>query len=221
MTTLALGVDPGPTKSGWARVFLDPKDWLCIDYGAHLPNDSDDWRKLLGDVKRSSGVLAIEQIHGYAYEASRVAALVETSRFEGRVLELARFSETRLLTFTNGTVRGELCRMRQASDEQVRIVLAGITRPRAPFRADEQVHIYDAAAAAALAIIRTQGINLQLPPAVSAALHMQQLKEKGARERKKATGGAPPEKRSLTREQRGRRKQAAKDKAWAVLKGGA
>lgn len=214
MTTLALGIDSGSTRSGLAMVRLDPDGWLHIDHGAHLDNEADAIRWLVTNCHQRLGVVALERIHGFAYEAKRVQALIETARFEGRMLELCRVLKTKVVAFAAREVRGELCRSPTASDEQVRIVVEGLTKTRPVLSAEARPHVYDAAAAAILAIVRGSGRKLLLPKAVEQALFLAQRQERAARGAKKKAGAPEAPKRVLTRAQRSRR-SAASTKAWA------
>jgi Holliday junction resolvasome RuvABC endonuclease subunit len=213
MTTLVLGIDSGATRTGVALVRLDPSGWLHIDQGAHLDNESDALRWMVTNTHQRLGAIAIEQIVGFAYEAKRVQALVETARFEGRMLELCRFLKAQVSAFAAGEVRGELCRCRTAGDDQVRIVVEGLTKTRPALTADVRPHVYDAAAAAILAIIRATGRPLVLPPAVNAALHASQRDAKARRAAKRAGNELVAVPRKLTRAQSKRRSDAA-TKAW-------
>lgn len=228
--TLALGIDAGGTRSGIALVRLDPQGWMHIDYGAHLDNESDAIRRAIVDCTQRLGVVAIETLVGFAYEAKRVQALVETARFEGRVLELCRMlGESRRLQTTGiedelartatvaqysaGEVRGALCRSRTASDEQVRIVVEGVTLTRPQLLAVARPHVYDAALTAIYTIGRSLAHGWHLPPAVEQRLHEQRERERASRAAKKAAGAPPAEKRSPTRAQSKRRSEAA-TRAW-------
>lgn len=199
-------------------VRLDPDGWLHIDHGAHLDNEADAARWLITSCHQRHGVIALETLCGFAYEAKRVQALIETARFEGRVLELCRVLKTTVVRFAAREVRGELCRSPTASDDQVRIVVEGMTKTRPALTADVRPHVYDAAAAAILAIIRGTGRKLVLPRGVEQALFAAQQQERAKRATKKAAalGGAVgvEAKRQLTREQR-KRRSAASTKAWA------
>lgn len=214
MTTLALGIDSGSTRSGLALVRLDPDGWLHIDHGAHLDNEADALRWLVTNCHQRLGVIALETLVGFAYQAARVQALVETARFEGRMLELCRILKAKVVSFGAREVRGELCRSPTASDEQVRIVVEGLTKTRPVLSAEARPHVYDAAASAILAIIRGSGRKLLLPKPVEQALFLAQRQERAARGAKKKAGAPEAPKRGLTRAQRQRRSTAA-TKAWA------
>lgn len=221
--TLATGADPGSTRTGWATVSLDPDGWMNIDYGAHLDNASDAWRLLVTSTYQRLGFVAMEQLVGFAYEAKRVQALVETGRFEGRVLELAHMQGKQVLLYPASASRGELCRSSTASDDQVRAVVEGVTRRRPHLTAEARPHVYDAALVAILAIAKSLPHAWRLPPKVEAQLHLIRETERAKRAEKKQRAALgiqePKEKRVLTRAQRGRRSAAA-EKAWNQRKNG-
>jgi Holliday junction resolvasome RuvABC endonuclease subunit len=220
VTTLCLGIDPGATRSGLSLVRLDPNGWLNIDYGAHVDNETDAWRQMVTSTIQRGGVIVLEMIVGYAYDAFRVQPLVETGRMEGRVLELVRLLKGKVITVEALDVRGRLCRSRKASDAQVQIVVEGVTRGRpAHLTQEAKTHIYDAAAAAIDQIAQASGRPLVVPAEVEARLHLQREADKVERAARRAGGGEKP-KRSLTRAQSERRSKGAKQ-AWAIRKGGA
>lgn len=208
MTTLALGIDSGSSRSGFAVVRLDPDGWLHIDHGVHLDNGADAVRWLVTNTIQRLGVIAMEQLVGFAYEAKRVQALIETARFEGQMLELVRILKGRLIPIAARDVRGELCRSPTASDEQIRIVIEAITKTRPALTEETRPHVYDAAASAIVAIQRSLGRPLQLPAGVEQRLHLQRETERSKRAAKRPAG-APAEKRIPTRAQTKRRSEAA------------
>jgi hypothetical protein len=218
---IALGFDPGPTYSGIARVVYEGGQFR-ITYGAHLDNSTDAWRHWVSVTQREGGIVALESIHGYAYEAKRVQALNETTRQEGRIEERAKVIGVQLIPLPAGKVRGVLCRAPNASDEQIRVVIEGITAARPHVLAEQRAHIWDAAGAAIVAIVERLKLPLRLPGAVELALLQQKEADKVKRSAKreaKANGTFVPEKRSLTRAQTQRRSAASKQ-AWAIRKGG-
>jgi hypothetical protein len=169
-------------------------------------------------------VIGYERLIGFAYEAKRVQALIETARQEGHVEELASHGPYRLVRGASAAeVRGWLCRAPQASDEQVRVVVEGLAPTRPAMLAVDRPHIYDAAAVALFAMHEHLGRRLVLSSALERALFDQQQKDQSSRAAKreaKANGTFVPEKRSLTRAQSQRRSAASKQ-AWAIRKGGA
>lgn len=222
--TLALGVDPGATRTAFATIRLDPDGWMNLDHGAYLDNDSDAARFLLTNTHQRLGTVAMETIVGYAYEAHRVQALIETARFEGRLLEFLRILGARHVVYPARTVRGELCRSATASDAQVRAVVEGLTRKGRPtLTAEARVHVYDAALQGIYAIAKSLPYGWRMPPAIEAAVHQLREEERGKRAEKKRHAALGLDdlqgKRVLTRAQRGRRSAAA-SKAWKQRKNG-
>ncbi|WP_437309939.1 hypothetical protein [Sorangium sp. So ce388] len=223
----ALAFDPGPTRQGVAVVSFDGRRFE-MRYGAHLRFGggftaagaheplfgAGQVDALLDDIAEARGIVVIEQIVGFAYDQYRVQALVETSRTEGRLLELARARGIEPLFLEALDVRGELCRTRKASDGQVRVVVEGMLHGIPAHLTEEQrVHIYDAAALGMVALCRVARVKMPRTPEVEAALVRQKALDevaRAAKRAKKAAGELPSEKRGLTRGQRARRRAGAK-----------
>ncbi len=179
--------------------------------GGHFENTRA--RQILRQALKEGAVVAMERLIGYAYEAKRVQALIETAREEGRVEACVAELGGKLLLFSAGECRGQLCRRRTASDECVRIAVEGLLRDVPDLLADARPHVYDAALAALVGLSQLTGKALRLPQAVEQALHIQREKDdakRGSKVAKPATVGP-------TRAQRARKSAAAK-KAWAVKK---
>lgn len=205
MTTV-LAVDPGPSKSGAAVVEL-VGGWPTVLRAGHLERwELEVW---LVQAVADHTFLAIEEIQGYAYEAKRVAQLVETARVEGWIAGRWFIGSQRPpLCTAAADWRQRLCGSRTASDEQVRIVVEACARgiPRVGCRA--RSHVLDAVGLAIDAIARLSGRALDLPPAAARALLLQQQTEKLGRGLRAVTKRAP------TRAQSARRSAAAK-RGWA------
>ncbi|WP_438028960.1 hypothetical protein [Sorangium sp. So ce233] len=222
----ALASDSGPTRSGVAVVSFDGRRFQ-LRYGAHLrfgggvvaagayepPAGMAEVDYLLDDLAAAGGLLVLEQLVGFAFEAKRVQALVETARTEGRFIQagLARGLTPQMVSAKDW--RGALCRSETASDEQVRVMVEGLIPDMPHFRCEERPHIYDAAGLAIVVLCRAAGVPIPRTPELDRALVMQQAADKAARaakRAKKAAGELAPEKRGLTRGQRARRRAGAK-----------
>jgi Holliday junction resolvasome RuvABC endonuclease subunit len=227
----ALAADPGPTRSGVAVVSFDGRRFE-LRHGAHLRFGGGviaagvhepiaglaDVEFLLDDLVEAGGVFAVEELVGWAYEAKRVQALVETGRIEGRFIlaAIARGLVPRLVPAKDW--RGALCRSETASDEQVRVMVEGLIPDVPHFRCEERPHIYDAAGLAIVALCREAGVQIPRTPELEQALVLQQAADKSARaakRAKKAAGELAPEQRGMTRGQRARRRAGAKQ-GWAT-----
>jgi Holliday junction resolvasome RuvABC endonuclease subunit len=217
----ALGIDPGPTRTAVAVVVVDASGRFAIELGMHVMSHDPWLRAVMRDVARRGGTAAQEGLVGYAYEAKRVQALVETARAEGRFLEAAAAAELPITEIGAREWRGELCRAENASDEQIRIVVEGLCVTRPTLRADARAHVYDAAGVAIVHLARRFRRRIALPSRVEIALARQQAADKHSRTVKRAdtiaraAAGLPPagEKRSITRAQSKRRSDAQKRRA--------
>jgi hypothetical protein len=233
MIRRAFAVDPGPTRSGAALVDLRDDGWLEFVWGGHVENHGAELHQQMRAAARAGAVIAIEHLRGFAYEAKRVAQLLETAQAEGEIrgradqnwIEAsADIAEVRAL-IAAGELRppqsieavdwrGELCRSKTASDEQIRIVVEGLCKVRPALKHDARPHAYDAAGLAIVALARANGRRIELPASVSSALALQQIQEKADRETKKRAKAlgieVPRERRRPTRAQTKRRSDAAK-----------
>lgn len=216
--------------SALVTIGLGIDGWPAILWGGHVESHGPELRTQLVAAIQRGALIAIEHLQGYAYEANRVAQLIETGHAEGRILErtlaiieaarpAGRVSKVREITASDW--RGALCRTERASDEQIRLVVEGLCKVRPVVKADARPHIWDAAGLAIVALARENGRAIHLPPAVSAALHVKQQEEKADRADKKARGTVTAlQKRFPTRKQSERRSAAAKA-ASAARKAGA
>jgi hypothetical protein len=222
-TRIALAADPGPTRSALALVTVDDAGWFHIGLGHHIDNEDRYLRSVIAHAATNGALFAIESIFGFAYEAKRVQALCETTRMEGRLMEIIRAAGAASHLVPAREWRGELCGTETPSDEQVRIVVEGLCRTIPTIRAEARAHVYDAAGLAIVAIARGMRRRVVLPPAVRIALMAQQAVDQAARTAKRAAkkaraaAGLPPEtaRRSITRAQSGRRSAAGK-RSWAA-----
>lgn len=224
--------DPGPTYTGWALLYWDGRVPHYVD-GGHIPfgggfvraadgsvepDTSARVRALMEDAARVGGVIAIEQIVGYAYDAKRVQALLETTRIEGDLKRLARSLGITPFFVTCKAARGLLCRAETASDAQVAIVVEALVHGAPKHLAkDRRQHIYDAALYGLGALWR-RGVRLTLSPEAETELFRQQAADKAARAQKRVKtlrGEVSPETWKPTREQR-RRRVAGTQKSWPV-----
>lgn len=90
-----LAFDPGPTRTGWAEVILTLDGKLFLIAGGHRELDlrrAEDRRwvgSYAGQMAAMGGIVVVETVVGYAYQAKHVQALLETTRVEGRILNQA------------------------------------------------------------------------------------------------------------------------------------
>lgn len=235
--TVCFAVDCGPTRSGAALVEL-ADGWHRILWGGHPESRGAELLTQIRSAARVGAIFAIERLQGYAYEAKRVAQLIETAQAEGLIdgaaaeIYLQEAADRALtgrpplprlapLPITARDWRGELCRSSTASDAQIRLVVEGMCPVRPTLKAEVRPHVWDAAGLAIVALARENGRPVVLPPSVSAGLHNLQVDEKRSRAARKARGeplGA--ETRWPTKAQRERRGAAAK-RGWVTRNGGA
>ncbi len=209
-----LALDPGPSRTGAALVELPPgASWPRVLRAGHL--ELDQALAWVAEAVQWQQRVAVEMIVGYAYQASRVAGLVETARVEGRLMEAARGGPHDCLAMPAAEWREQLCGSRTASDDQVRVVVEGTARgiPKLGYR--ERPHVYDAIGLGIVALWRAHAPlgphrQVKLPDAVLRALFRVQSDERQARSSKPAK---PAAKRAPTRAQSKRRSDAAKA-AW-------
>lgn len=248
MISRVFAVDPGPTRSGAALVELLESGWLAILWGGHVENHGPELAAQIASAARADVFFVCEKLEGYAFQASRVAQLMETAKAEERIVrdvEIAieraaierrarsvaasglpnpfpALPTTALARVTAGDWRGELCRSKTASDAQIRLVVEGLCPVRPALKADARPHVYDAAGLGIVALARANGRRIELPASVSSALHVMQVSEKADRSARRAKGLPAVEKtkRSPTRAQTARRSEAAKA-GWSKRKVGA
>jgi hypothetical protein len=218
----ALAIDPGPDRSGVVSVSFDGHNFDLLHWrhqlfrggvfaaGAHEPLiGGAELDFLLDDVASTDGILVIEQIIGFAYQLSRVPALIETARVEGRIIEkaIARGVEPRMVTAK--AARGELCRTKSAGDTRVEAVVRGLLRGfPTKITQKEVAHICDGGALAIVEICRALRISIPRTPELEMALIRAGAEEDRARSTKRArvaAGELVEEKRRPTRGQRARR----------------
>lgn len=145
-------------------------------------------RARVTEARDNSGSVAAEQIIGWAYEASRVQALVETARSEGYLLGIARMLAAKHTFYSAGEVRAALVGDKAASDARVAVVVewAFGKAVRERFKATERPHVYDGALLAMYAIAQATKRRITLPPRILGELARLQAEEKAARTVKRA-----------------------------------
>lgn len=208
-----LALDPGPTRIGAALLELLPMaSWPRVLRAGHV--ELDEARRWVAEAVALGHHIAVETIVGYAYQASRVAGLVETARVEGRLLEAAKRLDERLLHAVEATVwREAMLGTRTPSDDQIRVVVEGVVRDIPQLGHKVRPHAYDAMGLAlyVMAKERFRSGAFRLPPETARKLFLLQQQEKAER----ASGSRPKKtKRAPTRSQTTRRSQAAVA-AWA------
>ncbi len=235
MIYTALAIDPGPDRSGVVSVSFDGRYFDLLYWrhqlfrgglfvaGVHEPLiGGAELDFLLDDVAAAEGIVVIEQIVGFAYEPSRVPALVETARVEGRIIEraIARGIEPRMVQAK--TARGELCRTKKAGDTRVEAVVRGLLRGfPTKITQKEIAHICDGGALAIVEICRVARVPIPRTPELEMALVRAGAEEERVRAAKRArvaAGEFAPEKRLPTRGQRARRSAGAKS-GWQTRRG--
>lgn len=207
----ALGLDPGPSKTAASLIRIDDAGWPHIEIGGHYENDSDELRRLIQRAAMLRAPVGVETICGFAYEAKRVAALVETARIEGRLHERALVFGAAVVQIEARIWRGQLCGSPTASDKQIRIAIEGLCKTIPLSKAAEREHLYDATGVAIAVIALSLGRVVSVPARVMALIHQQREIEKVSRGARKAAGleAVEPKKRSRTRAQTKRRGRGA------------
>lgn len=217
----ALGLDPGSSRTGFAWIEIRADGWPSLISGAHAENDGAEIANQLRAAAQGGHLVAVEQIV-MAFRRGSQIALIEAAKAEEGIVRDARSLGANVVRLTAHDWRGELCRSKTASDEQIRIVIEGMCPVRPALKADARPHVYDAAGVAIVALARALGRRIELPPSVSQALALQQLEERARRGARKAAGltAVAAEKRRPTRAQTKRRSEVGK-RAWAGRKAGA
>lgn len=207
-----LALDPGPTRIGAALLELPPMaSWPRVIRAGHV--ELDEARRWVAEAVALGHHVAVETIVGYAYQASRVAGLVETARVEGRLLEAARPNSDRLLHAVEASVwRESMLGTRTPSDDQIRVVVEGVVRDIPQLGCRVRPHAYDAMGLALYVMAKERSGRgaFRLPPETARKLFLLQQQEKAER----AAKPRGKTKRAPTRSQTTRRSQAAVA-AWA------
>lgn len=212
MSLSVLALDPGPTRTGAALLELSPSGWPLVLRAGHL--DRRELEVWLVEAQQLGRTVAVEQVQGYAYEASRVAQLVETARAEGWIDGRVR-GASRLLWASAAEWREQLCGSKVASDDQIRLVVEGLACGLPHVGSRERPHVMDAVGLGIVALARLGDVTIRTPEAVLRALLRLQAEEKLGRQLKRASGSSTQtEKRRPTRSQTARRSAAAK-RGWA------
>ena len=164
--TRILAIDPGSAQHA-VVVLSEAAGIVTYESGALV--SLNDFHAALG---QSYDGAILEIIEGYAYKPARVANMVLTARNEGRMIEQIYAACCVPQTCTAGEARGEFCRSKQASDEQVATVVGDLVRG-APMSLPkkERQHLMDACLYGLL-LLRRRTVRLTLSAAGERALLM-------------------------------------------------
>ena len=135
-----LAIDPGATRSAYAivdRVKLGPITVTSVGYGDQALLDH-----VMGALVPDEVV--VETIMGYAYEASRVALLVETARVEGWLIHAAKVRGIPCTEVAARDWRRALTGSPTPSDAQIEVLVRDVVEGLGPLGTYEQEHIIDA-----------------------------------------------------------------------------
>lgn len=207
-TTEIVAIDVGPTRCGVAHLRDLGLGKFRVVAGAHVEHGSAWLSAVLRSAVANGAVVAFEVLQGYAYEAKRVAQLIETARVEGRLIERVSALGARIELRTAGEWRGVLCGTPRASDAQVRIAVEGLCTVAPSLGSDEREHVLDAAGLGLVVLSQLTKRPLYMPSAVRLALFRQQADDAAEAKAKRARGATAP-KRAPTRAQRERKARAA------------
>lgn len=125
---LILGIDPGPTRCGWA--LLDhtpsrPPRWID---GGHAPAEE----VVASQLERAS-LVALEWLAPGLFERKRHDALIATARIEGGLDWLLRQAGPKVIKLTAGQWRSDVVGRASPSDAEIaqvlRIKVAGVPVP--------------------------------------------------------------------------------------------
>lgn len=199
-----LAFDPGPTSTAWAIVDVGASVVL-IDAG-HEETDlrtvahRESHRERMKGVHDLHGVVAVEDVDGYAYSPARVKGLIGTRDVASMLVMLAysvgfvpmeipasdvtdhgaegkrKPAAGKPLVLTSPPTvrrgwRGELCHAPNASNAQIRACVEGLVDMQGKrYPYEEKVHIYDALGLAVVAGHRALGRTLRLPQSVETLL---------------------------------------------------
>jgi hypothetical protein len=220
--TFVRAYDPGPEKTGLGAICLTDAGQLFFTAGGHpeldmgKPTHHARVMAEMQEVRDRGGLVAVECIRGGIYLSKTSwhsgAALIETARVEGRLLECAVSIGLTPIEVGAKQWMADYCRTTYPSPQQIRIIVEGTIGGLPHFHHLDREHAYDGLAIASLVLAQHHKIQMRWPAAVQRAVWEQQQAEKAERERKgsatraaKASGlpvsGAPP-KRWKTRAQR-------------------
>lgn len=206
---VALAIDPGPTRSAYCIVQQEGGR-LSYLQGGWLPNASPQWDILFQDAAQNRDLGAIEWLQGYAYEAKRVAQLIETAHEEADLRARARAAGVDLHRITCKQAQGRLLRRETDGDGVIEAVCRAIVHGIPHFPTSSAEHIFSAMVVAVVRLLApNEGDEVRLPPTVETILY--KAREEQALER--AERKLRPKKRRETVAQRQKRSWAAK-KGW-------
>jgi Holliday junction resolvasome RuvABC endonuclease subunit len=181
----ALGLDPGPARTGAALISYGAGKWRYHD-GGHLAfgggyeragkrvlRTGDELRALIRRAARVRGVVALEAVVGVIYKGRRPQDVFDTLMVQGQLAEASVSEGVEPALVPCQDAREFVCGRPPVSDAQVRIVAAGMLEgfPHELARGRE-THIADAALYAIWAIARRLGLGFprDLPGQVAAEL---------------------------------------------------
>src|SRR5687767_8009535 len=110
-----MAYDPGPTYSARGAIRVDERGHIHFVAGerrelnARRPADADKLRSELAWVKAEGGLAAVEAIRGFAYQANRVQALLETARIEEQIVLTGLAVGLPVVELDAPSIRRELC----------------------------------------------------------------------------------------------------------------
>lgn len=136
--TLWLGIDPGPTRCGWALVEIDGARPPAFVAGGHHP--AEDLRAQIDKADR----VALEWLAPGLFERARHDSLIDTARVEGGLLWLLRAIDAPLIKLSAGQWRGDVCRNSSASDDLIAEVVGRRVTGLRALSATERAHVFDA-----------------------------------------------------------------------------
>jgi len=220
--TFTRAYDPGPSATGTGAISLTDAGQLLFAAGGHpeldmsKPTHHARIMAEMQEVRDRGGLVAIECIRGGIYLSKTSwhsgAALIETARVEGRLLECAVSVGLTPIEVGAKQWMADYCRSTYPSPQQIRIIVEGTIGGLPRFHHLDREHAYDGLAIASLVLAQHHKIRLRWPASVQVAVWEQQQIEKAERARNgaatraaKAAGlpvsSAPP-KRWKTRAQR-------------------
>jgi len=215
-----VALDGGRFRFLWGRRFRLGGGFYAS--GQLFPDFGDDTLDmLLDDAKLAGGIVGIEHLVGFAYEAKRVAYLLETRDVQGQILHACRVRGLVPHVTSAPEWRGEFCRTAGPSNEQIAIVLEGAVVGIPPLHHEDREHIYDAGGLCVVELCRAAHLPIPRSPEVETKLYRQQQLDKAQRAAKRAkreAGELAPEKRRPSGAMRARRAAGAK-KGWETRRG--
>lgn len=136
--TLWLGIDPGPTRCGWALVEIDGARPPAFVAGGHHPAED-----LRPQIERADRI-ALEWLAPGLFERKRHDGLIGTARVEGGLLWYITAADRHLIRLSAGQWRADVCRNGSASDELIAEVVGRRVTGLRSLSATERAHVNDA-----------------------------------------------------------------------------